>query len=412
MSRLVEHALRLEGIPYQIVNGVEFYQRKEIKDVLAYLHLVNNPQNDLALLRIINTPTRGIGAKTVERLQGHARRHRLTLLEAARESGLIESINKRTATQIAKFVASYDRMSLHAGGPLYEMLDCVLQESAYRNWLLESGTEEDQERAANVDELLTAAMEFDRQHPEADQALELFLEQAALVADTDALESEQERVTLMTMHAAKGLEFPSVYIIAAEQGLLPHERSTEDPDKFEEERRLLFVGITRAKQELQVSCAQYRAFRGDRRPTIPSQFLMELPREELSYSEPAGFDLDDDNDEFDGLADEDDDGEPHRRRGSVWSDEDFVQDAPAEYDEYSADGAAPRRSPRAGGGGIGGRGPLFLPGMMVWHPDYGTGVVVATSGSGLKRTAQVRFGASGEVKHFLLAHSPLEPVPE
>jgi DNA helicase II / ATP-dependent DNA helicase PcrA len=412
LSRLVEHALRLEGIPYQIVNGVEFYQRKEIKDVLAYLHLVNNPQNDLALLRIINTPTRGIGAKTIERLQEHARRHRLTLLEAARESGLIESINKRTATQIAKFVAAYDRMSLRAGGPLYEMLDCVLQESAYRSWLLESGSEEDQERAANVDELLTAAMEFDRQHPEADQALELFLEQAALVADTDALDAAQERVTLMTMHAAKGLEFPSVYIIAAEQGLLPHERSTEDPDKFEEERRLLFVGITRAKQELQVSCAQYRAFRGDRRPTIPSQFLMELPREELSYSEPAGFDLDEENDEFDGFADEHDDEEPPRRRGSVWSDDEFVQDAPAEYDEYSADGAAPRRSPRSGGGDSGGRGPLFLPGMMVWHPDYGTGVVVATSGSGMKRKAQVHFGQTGEVKLFLLAHCPLEPVPE
>ncbi len=416
LSRLVEHALRLEGIAYQIVNGVEFYQRKEIKDVLAYLHLVNNPQNDLALLRIINTPARGIGAKTVERLQEHARRHRLTLLEAARQSGLIESINKRTATQIAKFVASYDRMSLHAGGPLYDMLNCVLRESAYRSWLLESETEEDQERAANVDELLTAAVEFDRQHPEADQALELFLEQAALVADTDALESEQERVTLMTMHAAKGLEFPSVYIIAAEQGLLPHERSAEDPDKFEEERRLLFVGITRAKQELQVSYAQYRAYRGDRRPTIPSQFLMELPREELSYSEPAGYDLDDDldGDAFaDDAGDEEEDAYPHHRRRSVWSDDDFVQDAPAEYDETPSDGSAPHRSPRAGGGGErGGRGRGFLPGTMVWHPDYGTGVVVSVNGSGLKRSAQIRFKQGGELKSFLLAHSPLEPVPE
>ncbi len=346
LSRLVEHALRLQGIPYQIVNGLEFYQRKEIKDVLAYLHLLNNPQNDLALLRIINTPTRGIGKTTVERLTGYARRQRLSLLEAARQSGLIESIPKRTATQIAKFVAAYDRMSLHVGGPLHETMVSVLQESGYRDWLADSDAEEDQDRLANVDELLTAADEFDRQHPEAEHALELFLEQAALVADTDALAPEQERVTLMTLHAAKGLEFPMVFIVAAEHGLLPHERSTEDPEKFEEERRLLFVGITRAKQELQLSFAQYRAFRGDRRPTIPSQFLMELPREELSYSEPAAYDADlDDEDDFEDSGDDFDEVPRPRSRASVWSDEDFVQDAPEEYDEYQPDTAR-----RAGAG--------------------------------------------------------------
>jgi DNA helicase-2/ATP-dependent DNA helicase PcrA len=426
LSRLVEHALRLAGIPYQIVSGLEFYQRREIKDVLAYLHLINNPQNDLALLRIINTPTRGIGAKTIERLREYARRRHLTLLEAARQSGLIESIPKRTATQIARFVAAYDRMSLHAGGPLFDALTHVLQESKYGEWLRDSGTEEDQERLANVEELLTAAAEFDRQHPEAEQALEVFLEQASLVADTDALQTEQERVTLMTLHAAKGLEFPVVYIVAAEHGLLPHERSLEDPDKYEEERRLLFVGITRAKQELQVSCAQYRAFRGDRRPTIPSQFLMELPREELAYSEPAGYDLEDGEIEDGEIADDEiaDDGEDFDdfadadaprsgRRGSVWSDEDFVQDAPSEYEEDAADGIARHHGRRAsGGGGIGGRGQGFVPGMTVWHPDYGTGRLVAVSGSGLKRTVQVRFGRDEDVKHFLLAHSPLEPVPE
>ncbi len=349
------------------------------------------------------------------------------MLAAARQSGLIESIPKRTATLIAKFVAAYDRMSLHAGGPLHETMVSVLQESGYRVWLADSDTEEDQERLANVEELLTAAEEFDRQHPEAEQALELFLEQAALVADTDALETEQDRVTLMTLHAAKGLEFPMVFIIAAEHGLLPHERSTEDPEKFEEERRLLFVGITRAKQELQLSCAQYRAFRGDRRPTIPSQFLMELPREELSYSEPVGYpaDLDadddfedfeddgDDSDEMDDLDYVEDLDERPRRRTAVWSDEDFVQDAPAEYDEFNSDDRVPRRGRRAGRSGpIGGRAHVFLPGMTVWHPDYGTGIVVSVSGTGLQRKAQVQFVQGGDAKSFLIAHSPLEPVPE
>lgn len=416
LSRSVEHALRLQGIPYQIVNGLEFYQRKEIKDVLAYLHLLNNPQNDLALLRIINTPARGIGKTTVERLTNYARRQRLSLLEAVRQSGLIESIPKRTATQIAKFVAAYDRMSLHAGGPLHEMMVSVLHESGYRNALAVSDAEEDQERLANIEELLTAAEEFDRQHPEAEQALELFLEQAALVADTDALKTEQDRVTLMTLHAAKGLEFPVVYIIAAEHGLLPHERSTQDPEKLEEERRLLFVGITRAKQELQLSCAQYRAFRGDRRPTIPSQFLMELPREELSYSEPvayrADFDDEDDFDDFDDDLDEDR-FQPTRRRSSVWSDDDFVQEAPADYEEFDAADSSPRPGRRSSrGDGISGPAHVFLPGMTVWHPDYGTGIVLSVSGSGLKRKAQIQFVQGGDAKSFLIAHSPLEPVPE
>lgn len=428
LSRPIEHALRLQGIPYQIVNGQEFYQRKEIKDVLAYLHLLNNPQNDLALLRIINTPTRGIGKTTVERLTNYARRKRLSLLEAARQSGLIEAIPKRTATQIAKFVAAYDRMSLHAGGPLHETMVSVLRESGYRDSLADSDSEEDQERLANVEELLTAAEEFDRQHPEAEHALELFLEQAALVADTDALETEQDRVTLMTLHAAKGLEFPMVFIVAVEHGLLPHERSSEDPEKFEEERRLLFVGITRAKQELQLSCAQYRAFRGERRPTIPSQFLMELPREELSYSEPVGDPADlDEDDDFDDFDDDDgDDGdelddldyvedleERPRSRPAVWSDEDFVQDAPADYEEFESDDSLPRRRGRSGRAGpIGGRAHVFLPGMTVWHPDYGTGIVVSVSGSGLKRRAQIQFVQGGGTKNFLVAHSPLEPVPE
>ncbi len=424
LSRPIEHALRLQGIPYQIVNGLEFYQRKEIKDVLAYLHLVNNPQNDLALLRIINTPARGIGKTTLERLTSYARRKRICLLDAARQSGLVQAIPKRTATQIAKFVAALDRMSLHAGGPLQETMVAVLRESGYRDWLAESDSEEDQERLANVEELLTAAEEFDRQHPEAEQALELFLEQAALVADTDALETEQDRVTLMTLHAAKGLEFPVVFIVAAEHGLLPHERSSEDPEKIEEERRLLFVGITRAKQELQLSCAQYRAFRGERRPTIPSQFLMELPREELSYSEPVGYpseldadddfdDRRDDGDDLGGLDDSDDRDERPRRRGSVWSDEDFVQDSPVEYDEDDSQDGESRRGNRSGHAApSSGRVQLFVPGMMVWHPDYGTGMVLSVSGSGLKRKAQIEFVQGGGTKSFLVAHSPLEPVPE
>src|SRR5205814_3871767 len=163
----------------------------------------------------------------------------------------------------------------------------VLSETGYREVLQNSESEEEQDRLPNIEELLTAAREFDVKHPEAN-SLEQFLEETSLVADTDAWETETDRVTLMTLHAAKGLEFPAIFIVACEQGLLPHERSMHDDEKLEEERRLLFVGITRAREELQLSYAQYRAFRGQACPTVPSSFLMELPRHEMQLSDSVG----------------------------------------------------------------------------------------------------------------------------
>lgn len=412
LSRQFEHALRARRIPYQVVSGLEFYQRREIKDVLAYLHLVHNPQNDIAFRRIINTPPRGIGAKTLERLEQHARRHRLSLLEAARECRLVESITKRTAAQLTGFVAWYDALAARGGNSVWELMDAVLDRSGYRRWLTESGTEEDEDRLANVDELLTAAAEFDRQQAEEDNRLERFLEQASLVSDTDALEEQCERVTLMTLHAAKGLEFPAVFIVAVEEGLLPHEHSREAADKLEEERRLLFVGITRARQELQLSLANYRAFRGERRPTVPSNFLMELPREELERSEPAEFAA---AEETYFAADRDE--APHAEEAAhpVWSDEDFVQDAPAP--RYAG-----RRRDRSGktteagdDADVAARFPAaaWTPGGYVTHPELGTGVIVTASGTGKKRTVRVQFHDSGDIHTYVVAHSPLEPwVPD
>ncbi len=280
LSRSLEFALRHHGIPYQMVNGLEFYQRKEIKDVLAYLRLVNNPRDDNALLRIINTPPRGIGKTTIDRLLAHAAQRRLPLLEGARESGLIAGVAKRAAVAVARFVAMIDRMALLAAAPVEEVLGHILSESGYRALLEQSEDEEDQERLANLEELLTAARQFDEQHA-GENSLESFLEEASLVADVDAWDADTDRATLMTLHASKGLEFPVVFIIALEEGLIPHERSRSDDDSVEEERRLLFVGMTRAKDELQLSLGQYREFRGQRRMTIPSPFLLELPRHEL-----------------------------------------------------------------------------------------------------------------------------------
>ena len=198
---------------------------------------------------------------------------------------MIEGLNKRAAVAVAKFVSMFDHLSLVATAPVEEIIGRVLADSGYHDFLKQSEDEDDQERLANIEELLTAAREFDETHP-GEGALEAFLEQAALVNDTDAWEVEHDRVTLMTVHAAKGLEFPVVFMIALEEGIFPHERSRNDGEQLEEERRLLFVAVTRAKEELHLSRACYRHYRGQFRPTVPSTFLMELPTEELDFIQP------------------------------------------------------------------------------------------------------------------------------
>lgn len=428
LSRQFEHSLRDHVVPYQIVNGLEFYQRKEIKDVLAYLHLLNNSRSDVALLRVINTPTRGIGKATVDRLRDFARLKGLPLLEAARRAGVIESLSKKAAVSVAKFVAIYDRLGEAIHGSVEEIVGRVLTESGYREVLENSEAEEDQERLANIEELLTAAREFDVKHPEGN-SLEQFLEDSSLVADTDAWETETDRVTLMTLHAAKGLEFPSIFIVACEEGLLPHDRSRHDDEKLEEERRLLFVGITRAKEELQLSYAQYRAFRGQTCPTVASSFLMELPRHQMQQSDSAlsrrttpdfdevhqgeaADDFPDVDIEFDVSKLED------RRVGSAYQSETvgpgeqegghsppYAKSRPALTTglvtgaDLLAQQSRPRVPPNA-----------FKHGMTVNHPQYGPGTIVALSGEGPKRNAVVRFFGDGAERTFRLAFSDLMPA--
>ncbi len=414
LSRNLEFALRGEGVPYQMVNGLEFYQRREIKDILAYLRLLNNPRDDNALLRVINTPPRGIGKSTLERLTEHAVAKRQSLLDAARESGLIESLNKRAAVAVAKFVSMYDRLSLVSIAGVEEVLGHVLSESGYQQLLSESDDESDQERLANIEELLTAARQFDEHHP-GDGALEAFLEEACLVNDTDAWEADDDRVTLMTLHASKGLEFPVVFVIALEEGLLPHERSRENDNLVEEERRLLFVGITRACEELNLSLAANREFRGQRRGAVPSQFLMELPRGEMrvvvptSLSEPD-WEIGEHDDSLD-FADpnEREPWDPAPEDPEAFEISSSTTDSPASSIVASLTTAAelyqappvevPRVSPD-----------VFRLGMVVRHPEYGLGKVIALSGSGVKRSATVAFVSDAGQKKFMLAQSALRPT--
>jgi DNA helicase II / ATP-dependent DNA helicase PcrA len=379
-----ERALRERSIPFQMVRGLEFFQRKEVKDVMAYLQLVANPANDVAFLRAVNTPSRGIGKMTLARLADYAGGHGLALFDAARACHAVASLSRRSVASLAAFVAMFDRLVAVADAPIEELLGHVLLESGCRAQWEISGTEEDQERAANIDELLSVARDFDDRAAGGGR-LEEFLEETSLVNDTDDWESETDRVTLMTLHAAKGLEFPVVFIVAVEEGLLPHERSRSDPNQLEEERRLLFVGITRAQEALRISLARQRDYRGQRKASIPSSFLMELPRARMEI---VGF--------GDAVYIAPDEPPPPRR----------PQPAVVGFGaglttaaEMAGQSAAEPVSPDA-----------FRQDMLVRHPKYGLGRIVALSGSGDGRKATVDFTSSAGRKKFALKSSPLRPV--
>jgi DNA helicase-2/ATP-dependent DNA helicase PcrA len=418
LSRSLEKALREAAVPFQMVRGQEFYQRKEIKDVLAYCQLVNNPLDDIAFERTVNTPARGIGRKTLQRLGEHAYRLGLPLLDAARQAGQLESLPKRSATQLARFVKIIDNITAVAHRDVEEVVGTVLEESGYRKSLVESESEEDQNRLANIEELLTDARQFDEQDSEGGQ-LEAYLERTWLVNDIDDWESNTEKVTLMTLHAAKGLEFPVVFMIALEQGVLPHERSSSDPDQLEEERRLTFVGITRAQQELQLSYAVRRDYRGQRRLTIPSLFLLEMPRGEMeqmqqvppifpdSVEEEVTADFDDNN--FETAIDQ---RHPSELEPDAFAVESSVKQPERKPVASSAVTTAAalvvgqKQPPKRASAEPAVSPDLFTQGMAVVHPVHGLGKIVALSGAGKNRRATVRFATAGQ-KRFVIAHSPL-----
>lgn len=412
LSRSLEKGLRDAGVSYQMIRGLEFFQRKEIKDVLGYCQLINNPRDDQAVLRTINTPTRGIGRKTIDLISDHAYIHGLPLLDAAREAMQIEGLAARSAKNTLAYVELVDRLSQLAGDEMEAILGTILEETKYCEPLEESESEEDINRLANIEELLTDARQFDEKNPGGGQ-LEAYLENAWLVNDTDDWENDTDKVTLMTLHAAKGLEFPVVYLVAVEQGLLPHERSINDEDQMEEERRLAFVGITRAEEELQLSYAVHRDFRGQRRRTVPSPFLLELPRDEMELVEPQsdsfGYptDWDDFDEEITGADestsfDELDQREPTSQEEESDNEPSWKVAASQVTTAAQLAGKETKQVAKADPN-------VFKQGMTVKHPEYGPGKIVALSGAGENRRATVRFVTAGE-KRFVLAHSPLLPA--
>ena len=277
-SRVLEEALIKRALPYTMVGGTKFYDRKEIKDVLAYLRVLYNPFDDLSLLRIINVPKRSIGATTVAKLQDYAREKGTSLFMTLTQLHLIDSIKGKTKEKLEEFgILIFTLVSEMEDKTVLDILESILDRTGYLAQLEESTDPQDQARAENIGELLSVAKDFQDTNPSG--TVEDFLEQVALVNDVDSFEQEEAKVTLMTLHAAKGLEFPIVFLCGLEEGLFPHSRTLMNPEEIEEERRLAYVGITRAEKELYISNATTRTVFGRTSSYLPSRFIDEIPEE-------------------------------------------------------------------------------------------------------------------------------------
>ncbi len=441
LSRVIEDALRTAAIPYQIARGTAFYDRKEIKDAIAFLRAIANPTDEVALLRIINTPARGISAASVKTMRAHAVAHQMTLNQILERPEQVTALNNRAVNSIARFgklmrgwcdtIASGDGEEI----TLRYFVEQVLRESGLEDYYRNDKSDADDDRILNLGELISGVQQFETELAEMeleldeagaieddleieqdnearesidadndsaseailddptnpfdpitdgisgdltrlDVRLSLFLERVALISDADAVDDDQGTVTLMTLHAAKGLEFPVVAMLAVEEGLLPHERARDDPSEKEEERRLCFVGMTRARRHLLMTNARYRTIFGQKTPAMGSSFLRELPHDAIEA-------IDETEEHSTG-------GWGQSGRGDYGADEDMGDDDP-----YADEAEQEARQ--------------FAPGTLVRHPDFGMGRVVSLGRVGMHTRARVEFPTSG-VKTLILQYARLEKV--
>lgn len=286
-ARMLEERFVVEGIPYDVVGGTNFYARREIKDMLAYLKTVDNGRDDVAVKRIINVPKRGIGATTIMRVQEYADMRGISFYDALREAGQIMTIG-RSAVKLEPFVTMIQtfRSKLEYYG-LEELIKDIIETTGYVEELKNSDEEDAEDRIGNIDELISKIVSYEESHERAD--LSGFLEEVALVADIDRIEGDSNRVLLMTLHSAKGLEFPHVYLAGMEDGVFPSYMSisSDNIEDVEEERRLAYVGITRAKEDLTITCAKQRMIRGETQYNPVSRFVKEIPEELLDQKVPS-----------------------------------------------------------------------------------------------------------------------------
>lgn len=450
LSRSLELALRTASVPYQLVRGLEFFKRREIRDVVAWLRLLRNPKDDEAFLRVVNVPPRGIGRTSLDRLSAWADDHGISRLEAAASADQIPGFTRKAAGALLAFVRLHRELGDTAGreARVGDLLEAVLERSGYRRYLVEEADdlEEDDDRLANVEELVTAARQFDEEFlartakandfssgAEDQDALGGFLETTALVADADAWDTGSDRVALMTFHAAKGLEFPVVYLVAMEDGILPHERSIDRPDQLEEERRLVFVGITRAREHLHASCARMRDYRGTRRVSAPSIFLAEMTGSETEVTgaeapprhsfDPFGDAARGHADDFDDVIHESPEAARSARTATTLRPDGLAFDPEDSQDEeaIAARATKPARQrpePKIGRASelverlTGGprQAHTFEAGQRVQNAEYGMGILEKISGVGPRSVGTVVFEGPAGTRKFILGHGALEPV--
>lgn len=426
-SRTFEEEFIRRGLPYRIVSGVRFYERKEIKDILAYLRVVANPHDNLSLGRIVNVPKRGIGDTTVARLEDYAARHGVSLYDALAQAGSIDKINSSTAEKILRLRALIDScVAVRDQWPLTRLTEHIINSSGYMAELVAEKTVEAEGRIENLKEFLSVTKQFETDD-EADKLLEMavsdpsdntaatpaavqtattaseavsdskllaFLEHVALVSDVDAYDEVAEAVTMMTLHSAKGLEFPVVFLVGMEDGVFPHSRALWDSAELEEERRLAYVGMTRAKERLYLTCAKHRMLYGQSTWGEVSRFVSEVPQELIR-------DL----------------NEEHKH-GLAAAHERLVKMGLGAHVGWERPGAtAPGRVPVAGIAGTNGReddAPVqpavsFVVGERVQHDKFGAGTVVQVQATKGDQILTIAFPGEG-VKKLMAGLAPLTKI--
>ncbi|MAM02529.1 MAG: ATP-dependent DNA helicase PcrA [Myxococcales bacterium] len=388
-ARALEDAFRRQGIPYQVVGSVRFYERREIQDVLAYLRLISNPRDAVAFARIVNYPRRGIGLTSQEHLRLWAGKQGISLLEASMRASEVPNLRTAGAQGLTRFAELVQRFSiLAAQATVGELLEELIEELDLVRHLIKEGPD-GEDRARNVSELIAGAVDFDatqvlsiaQEDADGFTELDLFLQQVALVADIDRLDPDADSVTLMTLHNAKGLEFPIVFIAGMEEGLFPLGRAYDEPETLEEERRLFYVGITRAEDKLTICWARQRRRAGDFNYNTRSSFLDAFPEELVEERRTRRTSV------TSRMA-------RHRGRRAWQSGDDHYEEA--EYqNESDEDYSLNQDTPR------------FVKGERVVHETFGSGSVVEISGFGRDLKVTVDFEDAGR-KRLLLRYAALE----
>lgn len=376
MSRILEEGFVRSKVPYKVVGGLKFYDRKEVKDILAYLRVINNPVDSISLERIINVPKRGIGDATIDRVKQYGLERDMGLYSSMLEIENVEGLTKRAVNSIDKFISLMNHfISIKDDMKVSDLIKEILEKTEYTKELKEEDTPESESRIENLNELYSAAVEFEENAE--DKSLSAFLERVALVSDQDSI-NENGGIVLMTLHTAKGLEFPVVFIAGMEEGIFPHSSYQEDEDELEEERRLCYVGITRAKQQLYITCARQRLMFGRTMFNSVSSFVEEIPEDiiqdisvktQSSYGRVYGYD----------------NYSPLQHKRPVQSE---VPSAPVKPVNSVSD-----REIKAG--------------VKIKHKVFGKGIVIAVKNSGEDKQMTVHFDSAG-LKNLLLSASPIE----